>query len=161
MRFPTEILPVDLVLSGFIHQLIGTLIFLVVLALTGDLYLRWLFLLPVVFAIQLIGTIGLGWLVATMNVYYRDVVQVLGVVLTVWFWATPIVYDKEKVEGGFRVLLEINPVTHLVNIYRDIVLRGSPSSWTSWIFLSTASILIFILGFRVMGRCKKEFADLI
>lgn len=161
MRFPTEILPVNLTLSGFFHQLVGTGIFFVVLVAAGDLSIRWLFVLPVVFLLQLTAMTGLCWLVASLNVYYRDVGQLLGVLLNVWFWLTPIVYPKDKAPELFRYILELNPVTHLVEIYRALILTGSFPAGISWGILTGFAVAVFFLGLQVMKRCKPEFADLI
>jgi lipopolysaccharide transport system permease protein len=161
MRFPTEILPVNLALSGFVHQLIGTGIFFVILLVAGDLKPAWLFLLPVAFALQLILMVGLGWLVATINVYYRDVGQLLGVGLTIWFWLTPIVYPKEKAPEFFLILLQSNPMTHLIEIYRASILGAPMPSVEAWLILIGFSLASLLIGLRVMSRRKAEFADLL
>lgn len=161
IRFPTEILPVNLVLSGFVQQLIGTAIFFIVLAAAGDLSLRWLVLLPALFLLQLAATTGLCWLVASLNVYFRDIGQLLGLGLTVWFWSTPIVYPLEKTPEYFRWILTLNPMTHMVELYRAVILRGAPPDWHSWAILGGFSLGSFLIGLTVMARCKPELADLI
>jgi lipopolysaccharide transport system permease protein len=161
MRFPTEILPINLAISGFIHQLIGTAIFFVVLLAAGDFSFRWIFLLPVAFALQLMLMVGLGWLVATVNVYYRDVGQLLGVALTIWFWLTPIVYPKEQAPEVFRIVLQCNPLTHLVEIYRAAILGAPMPSINSWVILLAFSVICFFIGLLVLERHKAEFPDLL
>jgi ABC-type polysaccharide/polyol phosphate export permease len=161
MRFPTEILPVNIVLSGFVQQLIGTAIFFIVLAAVGDLHYRWLMLLPCAFLLQLAATAGLCWLIASINVYFRDAGQVLGIVLSVWFWMTPIVYSKEKAPEYIQVVLGLNPWTHLVQIYRALVLEGAVPGIASWCMLSGFTTVAFALGLVVMKRAKPELADLI
>ena len=161
MRFPTEILPINLALSGFVHQLIGTAIFFVVLVAAGDFKIGWLFVLPVAFILQLMLMVGLGWLVATVNVYYRDVGQLLGVTLTIWFWLTPIVYPKDKAPEFFRTLLQGNPMTHLVEIYRASMLGAPMPSLEAWLILTAFSLTCFLAGLFILGRHKAEFPDLL
>ena len=161
MRFPTEVLPVVLSLSSFVQQLIGTGILFLVLLANGRIPQGWILLLPFAFLIQFAAMVGLGWLVASLYIYFRDMSQVLGIVLNVWFWLTPLVYPQEKAPEAFQFILSLNPMTHLVGICRSLILEGNPAAFFSWMYITVFAVVCFTIGMEVLRRLKPDFPDLI
>ena len=109
--FPSEILPVHLVLSALVVEIVGLVVFLAVVIVGGRLPGWSLLLLPIVIALQFFFMTGIAWLLATLAVYLRDVRQVVGLVLTLWMFLTPIVYPASLVPARFQWVLDINPMT--------------------------------------------------
>jgi len=98
--FPTEVLPLTVMLAGLVNHLIGFAILLIVVIFSiGKISVVILFL-PVYLLVLMMFTLGLSWLVASLNVFVRDVSQVLSVILTFWFWFTPIFYTAERFPPG-------------------------------------------------------------
>ncbi len=161
MKFPTEVLSPILALSGFIQQLVGTGIFLAVLVGSGRMPGASLLLLPLLYLFQLLAMVGLGWLLSSLYVYFRDISQVLGIVLNVWFWLTPLVYPIDKAPAEFQKILALNPMSHLVGICRALFLEGSPGSLASWAYVAAFGAASFCLGMAVLKRLKPDFPDLI
>jgi ABC-type polysaccharide/polyol phosphate export permease len=118
-------------------------------------------LLPVAFLLQFIFTVGLGWTLASLTVFFRDVAQVANALLMVWFYTTPIVYPANLVPADFRFLLVANPMHHLLSIYRALILRGDLPELSSVIFVTVVAGSVFWLGSRLFDHLKGTFADLL
>src|SRR5260370_12436191 len=124
--FRLEILPLSAVLSSTVHLLIS-LGLLAVLAIVFGVGIGWSILfLPLLLLLQILFSFGLGCLLAAGQVYFRDVQYFLTVLITVWFFATPIVYSIDLVPARFRVFFEANPMAWLVSSYQDIWVYKRP-----------------------------------
>lgn len=158
-RFPLEALPLKTVLAAVIHQLVATALFVLALLFTG--HLSWLklplFLLLV--ALQAIMTFGLAQATAALNVFFRDISQTLGVVFLAAFWATPIVYQRSITERWTSDLLGLNPLTHLVEAYRWILVGTRPPSWEGLLYWLAFSLLSLWLGVAVLRRTRADLLD--
>lgn len=164
LRFPPEVLVIAVVLSSLIQAVVAGAVFLVVLAVTGEA--SWLSMPLVVVPLlpQLALTLGLGLLLASLQVFFRDIVQLLTMLLAAWFYFTPIVYPWSLVAGSERTAhvvpwLSLNPLTTIVGWYRAALL-GSPFEWTagSWVVM-TGSAAVLGLGWTVFRRLRGAFAD--
>lgn len=160
--FPSEVLVVSTVLSSFVQQVIGFVLLLALLAFSGQMSnALYLPLLPVAFLLQFIFTVGLGWTLACLTVFFRDVAQVANALLMVWFYTTPIVYPANLVPADFRFLLVANPMHHLLSIYRALILRGHLPELSSVVFVTVVAGSVFWLGSRLFDHLKGTFADLL
>ncbi len=160
-RFPLELLPASRVLSAVAHQALSTVLFAGVLLGLGLLNGPWVLLLVPLLLFQALLMHGLGVCCACLNVFFRDVAQLLGVGMMALFWMTPIVYPKSKAPGLFRLVLDCNPLTHLVEAYRFLLLgQPAPSIWGQayWMGLALAA---FLLGRRLLERARAEVLDTI
>src|SRR5215831_1251028 len=114
--FPLELLVLSVVLAAVVNELIALAIYAVYVALIGHLLLPWLLWLAPALALQILLTFGLGCLAAASTALMRDAAHAVGIVLTVGFYATPIVYPVSLVPARLRPLLQANPLTHLVDL---------------------------------------------
>jgi lipopolysaccharide transport system permease protein len=157
--FPLEILPVSAVLSASVNFLIS-LALLVVIALVFGVHLGLsLLVLPVLIALQIAFTIGLGCLLAAGNVFFRDVQYFLSVLLTVWFFGTPIVYSLDLVPARLRPVFEANPMAWLVSSYQAVWAYGR---WPRWSFLAAyglVAVAVLVVGLLGYGDLKRRFAE--
>lgn len=160
--FPLELLPVVPVLSAFIESMFGLVALVVLMAISSQTLHVTLILLPLVWLPQLLLTAGLGYLTAGLTVFLRDISQVLGVVLNLWFYLTPIVYPASLIPEGFRDwVFWLNPLAAIAEVYRDLVLVGSLEHWTQWVAASVFSMAVFGLGFWCYQRLRPAFADVL
>lgn len=159
IQFPSEVLVLAMVLGAILQQGINTVVFLVVLGFLGELHFSGLWLLLLALPLQVALTLGLGLLVATVNTFVRDVAQVLGLALTGWFYLTPVVYPLAQVPEKWRRLLELNPVTGLVQLYRAAFLGGELPSASALLPLLIAAPLALAIGLGIFRRAKARFAD--
>ena len=159
---PLEVLPLSLVLSALMHQLVGTIVLLSVIALTGSLNVSTLpWLLPLL-GLQLLLMIGPSLLVSAVNVLFRDLAQMLGVVFMVLFWATPIVYGRgEQIPGWLNWLLAFNPLTHLVEAYRFTFFGAQQPSLVGLAYCVLWAVALLLAGRRVVLGSRPLILDLV
>lgn len=159
--FPIEVLPVQVALSALVHQLIALILVLVLMLVLGVTPGPALLALPLLAGVQLLLMIGWGWGVAALHVYLRDTAPVLGVVLPMWFYLTPILYPYELAPGVLRPVLALNPLSALVQGYRDLLLHGTVPLGTRELWLLVVSAVSFGGGAAVFARGRGEFGDLV
>ena len=158
MRLPGELLVASLVLGAALHAGVGALAFLVVLAVMGELSVASLPLLLVAVLLQVALTFGLGLGLAGANVYFRDVAQAAGLILNTWFYVTPIIYPVNISENEtVRQVLELNPLTGLVYLYRAAFLGGGLRVSLVPLLACTAGAVV--LGGALFARLKDGLAD--
>jgi ABC-type polysaccharide/polyol phosphate export permease len=100
-------------------------------------------------------------MVAAFQVYLRDTTQVVSVVLTFWFWLTPIFIDVQQIPERFRVLIALNPLSFLVRAYRDRMLTHQMPDWQELGLLAIWAGVSFVVGGLVFKQLKKGFADVL
>lgn len=159
--FPVESLPISVFLSSGIQHLMGMVVLLVAAALWGGHVNVWApLLVPALFLLALF-TVGLGWIVASLQVFLRDTAQLVSVLMTFWFWFTPIFIDEAMVPEQFRFLLRLNPMAHFVNIYRECVLGSGPPPLLPYLLAGASAVGMFVLGGLVFRRLRPGFADVL
>jgi lipopolysaccharide transport system permease protein len=162
--FPVETLPVNLVASGLVTESFGIVLFAIaLLLLRGHLSVTVLYL-PILALAQILLTSGICWFLAALGVFVRDLAQINGYLLTIWFFLTPICYPEANLKALPPFALRImtaNPIYVLVRGYRSILLESKPPDWTALAWRTAASILVFLLGHAWFYKLRKSFADLI
>lgn len=159
--FPSEILPVYPVIAGIVNELIGFAILLGALLVVGHPITPVMLLLPAIFLLQFVMTTGLAWIIAGTTVFIRDLGQMLGVMLTLGVFLTPIFYPPSVVPQGLRILLMVNPMYALVEAYRSLILKGQLPAWGSVTLLASIGAVAFVVGYQVFTRMKPAFADVL
>ena len=159
--FPAEILPVSVFLSSLISHGIGlALAILAVGLLTGHASVMIVFLPLYTFLLGLLA-VGVGWMVASLQVYLRDTAQVTSVVLTGMFWLTPIFIDEHQFPGPAQFLVHWNPLAHIVRAYRARLMNYDLPSLRELLLLSLAAAVVFITGGLLFRYLKRGFADVL
>jgi lipopolysaccharide transport system permease protein len=158
--FPLETLPVSLTAGGLVTQAFALGIFLVLLVVLRGTLPASLVWLPALLVPQVLFTLGVCWFLAGLGAYVRDLGQVNGFLLTLWFFLTPICYPETSLSPAALHILSKNPLFVLVRGYRAILLEpgGAPafsSLWKLWLL----SAVVFILGHAWFYRLRKTFAD--
>jgi lipopolysaccharide transport system permease protein len=159
--FPAEVLPIVSVLANMVHFLLG----LVILAAfmigfrhyPNPLSLPWF---PVVVLVQLIFTLGLALAASALTVHFRDIRDLLANVLTLWFFATPIIYPYfMPAVGRFLWLFRLNPFYHLAISYQEILFFDRFGHARSLLLLGLLSIGVFLAGYWLFDRLRDSFAE--
>jgi ABC-type polysaccharide/polyol phosphate export permease len=159
--FPAEVLPIVTVLSTFVHFCFGLPIlaafFLYYRVPVTPADLLWL---PVVVGVQLVLTVGLALLVSVLTVRYRDVRDLLANLLTLLFFATPIVYHLSDVPPSVRRWLNLNPFTHLAMAYQEVLFVPGPFvDWSGLALLGVASMGVLAVGYFVFDRLRDTLPE--
>jgi lipopolysaccharide transport system permease protein len=159
LTFPAEVLILAAVLGALLHEAIALGVFAVVLVALGHLAPGGLPLLLVAVPLQLALTLGLGLLLAAANVFFRDVAQVLGLVLSAWFYLTPIVYPLSLVPEWVLPLVLFNPLTALVELYRQALLGGTLELPPGTGSLAVLAVVVLGSGAWLFRRLAPSFVD--
>ncbi len=159
--FPLETLPVAITASGLVTQGFALALFLVFLVAsrgTVPLELAWL---PALLVPQVLFTLGVCWFLAALGVYVRDLGQINGFLLTLWFFLTPICYPEASLPAGALGLLSKNPLFVLVRGYRTILLEGQAPAPAPLVKLWLVALAVFVLGHAWFYKLRKTFVDVI
>ena len=159
--FPLETLVLSVVLAAVVNQVIAFAVYGAYVAVLGHLSLFWVLLVVPALAVQTLLTFGIGCLVAALTTFVRDAVHAVGVVLTVIFYATPIVYPASLVPERFRPVLRANPMTHLVEWYRCAFTLHRLPEPGSLLYVTALALAVTLLGTAFFFRARPHFADLI
>jgi len=159
--FPLETLPANLVISGAVTEVFALAIFIGGLLLAGRSIPASIMWLPVLMVPQLLLTIGLCWFLAALGIFLRDLGQIIGFLLTLWFFLTPICYPESNLPRGALKILRLNPMYALVKGYRSIFLEGRAPDFQSLAILTLVSAASAVLGYAWFHRMRRSFADVI
>jgi lipopolysaccharide transport system permease protein len=160
--FPLTLLPLVPIFSMFVESAIGLMALIVFAAITSQTLQPTLALLPLVWTTQLLMTAGLGYLAAGLTVFLRDIPQTLAVVLNIWMYLTPIIYPASAIPENWRNLVFwLNPMTAIVEMYRDLVLVGEVKHWGEWGVASVLAAIAFLGGLWAYRRLRPAFADVL
>jgi ABC-type polysaccharide/polyol phosphate export permease len=159
--FPAEVIPLSLFLSSLVSHLVALAVAIVAAGVVLGQLAASLVLLPVYIAILGLFAVGLGWIVASLHVYLRDTAQVLSVVLTFWFWMTPIFIPEETFPVKLRFILTVNPLAYVVRAYREILLSGRIPSLRDLATVTVSAGATFLLGGLFFRHMKRGFADVL
>ena len=159
--FPAEVLPIVTVLAGLVHFCLGLPILAAFLIYYGvPVSLTDLLWFPLIVAIQLVLTVGLALLVSALTVHFRDVRDLLSNLLTLWFFATPIIYPVTQAPERVRRLLALNPFTHLVVAYQEVLFKSGPfTQSTGLLAVGAVSLVVFFAGYVVFDRLRDTMAE--
>ncbi|SEH25234.1 ABC transporter permease [Selenomonas sp. KH1T6] len=124
VSFPRICLPAITVCSSFLNFIIGFVIFCIFMLIIGKFPWSVAPLLLLVLAVQVLFTVGLGIGLGVLNVFFRDIGQMMGVILQFWFWFTPVVYPLTIVPKQFVWLMNLNPMYHVISAYQSIFVYG-------------------------------------
>jgi len=159
--FPLETLPVSLSLAAAVNQLFGTIVLVAAIVILRREIHPTIVFLPLILIPQIIATFGGAWLVASLGVFIRDIVQGIALILMAWMYLTPIIYPESLVPERYRIMVNLNPFTPLVRNYRRILLEGLPPDWTGLAYFAVFALIGFLFGYWWFARTRKNFADVV
>ena len=157
--FPREILPISIVTSEAVNFLISTIIIIAFVIFGGLGISKYIIFYPIVLIAQYILLIAISLIVSSISVYIRDLQHLIGVALQLLFYATPIVYSSETIPTEFHWILNINPMTYIINAYRDIFYNQTMIDVGSLLGLILISIIFVVIGYLIFNNLQKGFAE--
>lgn len=159
--FPRACLPLITAGSALVNNVLLLVVSLVVFVLVGHPLGAQMWWLPVLVMVNLLFALGLGLILGVLNVFLRDVAQVMNVVLQLLFWMTPIVYMPSIIPPRLLDLLQFNPLYHLVADFQSVVLFNRPPGLDG--LAVTLGLSILMLGFALFlfRRAAPEMVDVL
>ena len=165
--FPREALPIAGVLSHLVNFLLALVVFFALFPLFRVRVTGWVLLLPVIILIQLLFTLGLAFVLSTMNVFYRDTQHIMETLMLIWFFLTPIFYsleDMQPVLVGLRfdlrnIIYALNPMASLIKAYRAVLYQGSAPYFMDLGVTAFITLLVFVAGSLVFDHYSSVFSE--
>lgn len=161
IKLPREVLPISAISSKMIDLLLTTVVLFVFLLIYGIKLQPSLLFIPLIFFTQLMLLVGISFILSATNVFFRDVENVLGIFLTIWMYLTPVIYSPQLIPENLKIFFFLNPMTGIINAYRDTILYGNPIQWIHFSYSFIISLSILILGYIYFKKRSKNFADVI
>lgn len=157
--FPAAILPAITVTTNLINLLLALPLLLIFILCSGGEITFGLAALPVVMALQFMLILGLAYLLATANVLFRDTQHLVGFFLQMLFWLTPVFYLGSRVPGKYQTLYQLNPMLHIVEAYRDLLIYQRMPSGLTMLILTAVSAGVLALGYIVFSRARDRLVE--
>ena len=159
--FPAEMIPISVFLSTLVSHLLALALMVGAAAVVLNQISIFLLLLPVYMLVIGLFAVGLGWVVASLHVFLRDTAQIMSVVLTFWFWLTPILITEQKFPTWAHFLLTVNPLFYAVRAYRSLLLGSKLPDPRDLAIAAAYGIAAFIVGGLFFRHVKRGFADVL
>ncbi|HWP44871.1 MAG TPA: ABC transporter permease [Blastocatellia bacterium] len=157
--FPAAVLPVVTVMSQLIHFLLALPILIALLLYNGHHLSAAIVALPLIIVLQFMLTLSLAYLAATLQVSFRDTQYLLGILLFLLFYLTPVFYDSAAIPASYQTIYRLNPMVSIVDAYRDVLLRGAFPAESSLLVLFLLSAAFLFLSYTVFMRAHYRFVE--
>ena len=157
--FPREIIPISVVTAETINFLISTLIILGFVIIGGIGISKYILFYPIVLVTQYLIIMAISFVVSSICVYFRDLQHFIGIILQLLFYAAPIVYSQDVIPAEYQWILKYNPMTYIINAYRDIFYYQKLIELKPIIVLIFAGILLCFMSYKFFDKLQKGFAE--
>lgn len=156
--FPTEILPAKAVFAPFLgHGIAIVLLTLYTVVFSSPTVI--IFVLPFLIISQILFTLGIAFITATLTVFFRDVMQFVNIIISFWIYLTPIVYPVDMLPQWARKAMYFNPFFPFVSLYQAMFVGNAAGQWIMILLSFLWSICFFVIGAFLFNKLKYEFAD--
>lgn len=157
--FPVAVLPIVTVITHLIHFLLALPILFAFLLISGISLSMALLLLPGIMALQFLLTLGISYFLAAIHVSFRDTQYLLGIILLLGFYLSPIFYQTSLIPETYQWLYRLNPMVSLLEAYRTVLIEGSLPTATPLIAILAASIATLWIGYRFFIQASYRFVE--
>lgn len=159
LRFPRICLPAVVVANALLNFTIIFSLFSGFLFISGNFPgLAYLAIFPLLALLVFFST-GLGLILGVLNVFFRDIGQAFGIIITFWFWLTPIVYAPTILSPRIQALVAFNPLAEFIAAVQGILVQGAWPAWSNLTYMVGCSLLLCFLGLRLFRRRSPEMID--
>ncbi|MCL4378569.1 MAG: ABC transporter permease [Actinobacteria bacterium] len=163
--FPKEIIPLSIVFSNLINFLLELVVLFIILIIFRYPFYRFIYFLPLIIFIQIFLVAGFALLVSSLNVFFRDLQHLISIIMMVWFFGTPIIYQLSLVPERFKFIMQINPMAVFATFYRDIFYFVK---YPENLYMPPISIILiclgvtfffFFIGYFIFKKLEPRFAE--
>lgn len=157
--FPREIIPISEVTAEAINFLISSIIIIIFVVFGGIGISKYILFYPIVLLTQYLIILSISLIISSICVFIRDMQHFIGVILQLLFYAAPIVYSKESIPIDYQWILKYNPMTYIIEAYRNIFYYKNMIDLKSICYLFLLSIICCIIGYFIFSKLQKKFAE--
>lgn len=159
--FPLELLPIVILGAALFHFAINVGVMLLAMLLMGMPLHATILLYPLVVLPLVPLTLGLGWGLAALGVFVRDIGQLTGIITTILLFLSPIFFPLDALPPLLQKLLVLNPLTIIIENARNVLLWGEMPNWGALMMYSVVALSVFLVGFVGFQALRKGFADVL
>lgn len=159
--FPLEVIPAVVVGTALFHSVINTGVLIAALAVLGAPIHTTMLLFPIILMPLALMLTGIAWLLAGIGVYFRDLMHIVGLVMTGALFLSPVFYPVERLSPGLQTAIMFNPISFIVTEARGVILDGRMPDWTGLAIYFAVAWGIASLGLAFFRRARKNFADVL
>ena len=157
--FPRIILPISSVTSALVNFFISLIIVVIFILFSNIGFSINLIFLPIIIAIQYILLLGITFIVSAIDLYFRDIENIITFVINMLFYATPILYTQDIFPTNLRWIIDINPMAGIINSYRDVFYYKVAPNFSNLFIIFIISLIVLILGYIIFEKLQKRFAE--
>lgn len=154
---PKYIFPLSKCLFVGINFLLTLIPLYIVLLVTGTGINIFHIFLPYAFICLFMFTLGMGFILSAVSVFLRDMFYIYGIVIMMWTYLTPIMYDISAIAPNLQFILKLNPLYHYINFTREIMLYGRMPSANAWGICLLSSVAVLFIGMIVFKKTQDKF----
>jgi len=159
--FPRITLPLIITGSALVNNMLLLVAIMIIFALLGHYPTHYLLWLPVLVATVSMLGLGLGLVLGVLNVFVRDIGQIVPILLQFGFWFTPIVYMSDIIPEPYRDWLPLNPMYHVVRSYQNVLVFGEPPLWAGIAVVAAAGVALLGLALFLFRKAAPEMVDVL
>lgn len=157
--FTPEIMPIVAVTCNLINLLL-TFPFLILILIFSDISLSFsIFLVPLILLVQFVFTLSLAYLIAAVNVIFRDTEQILVVLTQLWFFLSPVFYDVDIIPLKYRYIYNLNPLVHFFNAYRAAIMQREIINFYALGIIILFSLVLLFYGLKLFSNMRFQFVE--
>ena len=157
--FPLEILIWTNLISSLVQFIINLALFLIIVLLIEGFFPTKVLVLPIIFLPLFLMASGISFLFATINVFFRDISQIVSFVSTLFLFLSPVFYPIKELPLILQYILKLNPITIPIIEFRNQVFFNTRFDYENWTFSLIFSIIVFSLSYKLFENNKKKFSD--
>jgi ABC-type polysaccharide/polyol phosphate export permease len=162
--FPTEVFPLSTIIACFVDFLVGSIVLIALMlyySFTGfAITISWtVIFVVIIIMVQILFTAGVSFFLSMGNLFFRDVRYIYSVIITLWMFASSVVYPMKVDNPNVQKILNLNPITPILDAYRDVLLRGKMPDFESFGYAFVVSVIIFVSGWFVFFKTQHKFAE--
>jgi lipopolysaccharide transport system permease protein len=161
VNFPRDIIPLCMVLNHMIHFVVSIPVILLFLYMFHKApSIEWLYGMPILLVITLVMVHGMSLILASINLFFRDLERLTGIVLTFVFYFTPVIYPIDAIPEQYKKFIVVNPASPLIVSWRELILYGRFETY--YLLISAGyAVLFFVLGYVIYKKLSWKFAEVI
>lgn len=154
---PKYIFPMQKCIFSFVNMLFSLVALFVVMLVLKVEFTWYILLIPIPMVLALIFSVGLGMILSTVAVFFRDMIHLYGVFTMVWMYLTPIIYPEEILVGAMRTIMKLNPLYYYVDCFRQLTLYGTLPEMSSVLIMGACSAFSLLIGIIVFKKKQDRF----
>jgi ABC-2 type transport system permease protein len=155
---PRSTFAISTICTGLVNLVLSLVPLLAVMLVIGIPLSPTILLAPVAMLLLALFSLGIGLLISTIGIYFADVVEMYAIVLMAWMYLTPVIYPLNILPENVQSWLRLNPMVHLVELFRELVFYGRLPTMENWLISTGIAVGVFLIGWLIFTEKSDEFA---